>query len=276
MTYDEFWRPLTSVYERGEAQAVARLVLEMGYGLTLADMLSGNVEQLPEERLSTMQRRLLAGEPVQYVLGETEFCGRRLLVGPGVLIPRPETEELCHLILHDARRSTPRILDIGTGSGCIAVTLAAELPKAEVTAWDVSPEALRIARENAKRSGVHVSFEQVDILKPQSLELNPQSLDLIVSNPPYVCERERATMAPNVLEHEPELALFVPDDDSLRFYRAIGDYALQALKPGGLLFFELNSSHAQATATLLAEQGFQHITIHQDQFGKDRFIRACR
>ena len=276
MTYKQLWHPLTAIYPESEARWIARTVLETRYGLTQADILMGREEAIEESGLQDIQQRLLRGEPVQYVLGDTEFCGRRLLVGPGVLIPRPETEELCRLILREARRSTLKILDIGTGSGCIAVTLAPELPQAEVTAWDVSPEALHIARENAKRAGVLVSFEQVDILNAQSTNLKPQSLDLIVSNPPYVCENERTAMAPNVLEHEPELALFVPDDDPLRFYRAIGSYALQTLKPGGHLFFEINERLGSETEDLLAALGFTQILIHKDQFGKDRFISACR
>lgn len=276
MTYKQLWHPLTAIYPESEARWIARLVLETRYGLTQTDILMGREEAVEECGLRDIQQRLLKGEPVQYVLGEVEFCGRLMHVETGVLVPRPETEELCRLILHDARRSPQKILDIGTGSGCIAITLAAELPQAEVTALDVSPEALRIARENAKRANVLVSFELVDILKAPNPKLKTPNFDLIVSNPPYVCESERATMTPNVLEHEPELALFVPDDDPLRFYRAIGSYAIAALKPDGQLFFEINERLGSETKGLLATLGFTQIFIHQDQFGKDRFISACK
>ena len=276
MTYKQLWHPLTAIYPESEARWIARLVLEIRYGLTQTDILMGREEAVEEGGLQDIQQRLLKGEPVQYVLGEAEFCGRLMHVETGVLVPRPETEELCRLILHDARRSPQKILDIGTGSGCIAITLAAELLQAEVTAWDVSPEALRIARENAKRANVLVSFELVDILKAPNPKLPPSNFDLIVSNPPYVCESERASMAQHVLEHEPELALFVPDDDPLRFYRAIGSYAIAALKPDGQLFFEINERLGSETKGLLAILGFTQIFIHQDQFGKDRFISACK
>ena len=271
MTYEEFWRPLTTVYDSGEAKAVAQLVYEQRFHLSLADVLCGRTGD--EGQLRQIQQRLLQGEPVQYVLGEAQFCGRSFHVGHGVLIPRPETEELCRLIVKEAK-ATPgmSVLDIGTGSGCIACTLAAELPGAQVSAWDISESALKIARENARRTAVSVSFQQVDILaeKPDA------SFDLIVSNPPYICESERATMLPNVLEHEPEEALFVPDDDPLRFYRAIGHFALHALKADGLLLLEINERQGAATKDLLSGIGFPHIIIYKDQFGKDRFIKACR
>ena len=166
------------------------------------------------------------------------------------------------------------ILDIGTGSGCIAITLAAEIPNAQVTAWDISDDALRIASENAKRTNVHVSFEKVDVLNSQFSILNFQ-FDVIVSNPPYICNKERAGMERNVLEHEPELALFVPDDDSLLFYRAIARYAARALKPNGQLFFEINPLYADEMQQMLCEEGFSHIEVRNDQFGKQRFTKSC-
>ncbi len=204
MTNQELWRPLTAVYDEREAQAVARMVLEVHFGLTMAEVLCG---QMPDEReLRQIQQRLLAGEPVQYVIGEAEFGGRRFCVAPGVLIPRPETYELCQWVIeergdnevrgtrYEVREMSPRgerILDIGTGSGCIACTLAAELPEAEVTAWDISEDALAIARENTRRTQVHVSFEQVDILDPRLIAASPQNrYQVIVSNPPYICQKE--------------------------------------------------------------------------------------
>lgn len=270
MTYTELWRTLTAVYDEREAQAVARLVLEEHFGLTMADVLTG---RMPDEgELAPIRQRLLAGEPVQYVLGWAAFGGRRFAVRPGVLVPRPETYELCQWTV-DAERGARAILDVGTGSGCIACTLAAELAGAAVTAWDVSARALGVARENAERTNVNVSFEQVDVLS------NPpasRSWDVIVSNPPYVCEREQAAMERHVLDYEPHLALFVPDDDPLRFYRAIAAYGCQSLKPGGRLYFELNPLYAAELPPLLSAMSYHDIEIKADQYGKQRMIRAQR
>ena len=277
MTYSEFWRSLTAVYDAGEAQAVARLVLEQRFGLSLADVLSGQMPDAAE--LRPLWERLLAGEPVQYVLGEAEFGGRKFLVTPDVLIPRPETYELCQWVLGDGcsvMGDGCHILDIGTGSGCIACTLAAELPKAEATGWDISEAALRIAAENAKRTHVHVSFEQVDILHPSPTTHHSSPITHIISNPPYICRREAADMAQHVLEHEPHQALFVPDDDPLLFYRAIGQIALRLLVPAGRLYFEINPLYAEPLRQLLCDQGFTAVSIREDQFGKQRFIKAVR
>ena len=281
MTYQELWRPLTAVYDLREAQSVARMVLEMRFGLTLADVLCG---QMPDEcDLRPIQQRLLAGEPVQYVIGEAEFGGRRFRVAPGVLIPRPETYELCLWVSNRGERREERgekgerILDIGTGSGCIACTLAAELPEAEVTAWDISEEALAIARENARRTHVHVLFEQADILDPRLIAASPQNrYQIIVSNPPYICQKEQATMERHVLDHEPHLALFVPDDDPLLFYRAIARYASLSLTPGGSLYFEINPLYATELSALLSAMSYHDIALKNDQFGKPRMIKATR
>ena len=274
MTYEQFWQPLTTLYDAAEARAVARMVLELRFGLTMTDVLCGQAERIPDGELRPLQHRLLQGEPVQYVLGVAEFGPRTFAVGPGVLIPRPETYELCQwvaadLSTTDAQRPAPTILDVGTGSGCIACTLAAELPRARVTAWDVSAEALTIARQNAKRAHVLVSFAQVDVLAPP-----PSSFDVIVSNPPYICEREKAAMQRNVLDHEPHLALFVPDDDPLLFYCAIARYAVKALPRGGSLYFEINSLYARQTEELLRQAGFIQIETRRDQFGRERFTKA--
>ena len=277
MTYAEFWQPLTAIYDAGEARAIAQMVMELHFGLTMADVLCGRLGDEPEMR--RIQQRLLTGEPVQYVLGETEFCGRLFHVAPGVLIPRPETQELCQWMIATLRSyPTPlSILDIGTGSGCIACTLAAEIPEADVTAWDISETALAIARENAKRTNVHVMFRQVDALQLPANPVPPATrYDLIVSNPPYICERERTAMAPNVLDHEPPLALFVPDDDPLLFYRAIADYARKSLKPGGSLFFEINPLYTQELQALLQAMSYHIIETRNDQFGKPRMIRAIQ
>ena len=285
MTYNELWRQLTQVYDDYEAKAIARMVYEVRFGLMPSDLFIGKDTQLStddQKLLAEITQRLLTGEPIQYVLGEAEFGGRTFHVEPGVLIPRPETYELCQWIMEERRgkkeegRNTS-ILDIGTGSGCIACTLAAELADAEVTAWDISDDALRIATENAKRTNVHVSFEKVDVLNTSLLnrERPATGLDIIVSNPPYICNKERATMERNVLEHEPELALFVPDDDPLLFYRTIVRFAAKTLNPGGALYFEINPLYVSEMQQMLSEEGFSHTEIRNDQFGKQRFTKSC-
>lgn len=285
MTYNELWRQLTQVYDDYEAKAIARMVYEVRFGLMPSDLFIGKDTQLStddQKLLAEITQRLLTGEPIQYVLGEAEFGGRTFHVEPGVLIPRPETYELCQWIMEERRgkkeegRNTS-ILDIGTGSGCIACTLAAELADAEVTAWDISDDALRIATENAKRTNVHVSFKKVDVLNTSLLnrERPATGLDIIVSNPPYICNKERATMERNVLEHEPELALFVPDDDPLLFYRTIARFAAKALNPSGALYFEINPLHVSEMQQMLSEEGFSHTEIRNDQFGKQRFTKSC-
>jgi len=285
MTYNELWRQLTQVYDDYEAKAIARMVYEVRFGLMPSDLFIGKDTQLStddQKLLAEITQRLLTGEPVQYVLGEAEFGGRTFHVEPGVLIPRPETYELCQWIMEERRgkkeegRNTS-ILDIGTGSGCIACTLAAELADAEVTAWDISDDALRIATENAKRTNVHVSFEKVDVLNTSLLnrERPATGLDIIVSNPPYICNKERATMERNVLEHEPELALFVPDDDPLLFYRTIARFAAKALNPSGALYFEINPLYVSEMQQMLSKEGFSHTEIRNDQFGKQRFTKSC-
>lgn len=285
MTYNELWRQLTQVYDDYEAKAIARMVYEVRFGLMPSDLFIGKDTQLStddQKLLAEITQRLLTGEPVQYVLGEAEFGGRTFHVEPGVLIPRPETYELCQWIMEERRgkkeegRNTS-ILDIGTGSGCIACTLAAELADAEVTAWDISDDALRIATENAKRTNVHVSFKKVDVLNTSLLnrERPATGLDIIVSNPPYICKKERATMERNVLEHEPEQALFVPDDDPLLFYRTIARFAAKTLNPGGALYFEINPLYVSEMQQMLSEEGFSHTEIRNDQFGKQRFTKSC-
>ena len=289
MTFKEFWEPLTAIYETGEAKAVARLVMEVRFGLSMTDVVCGKTGD--ETEMLVLQQRLLAGEPVQYVLGEAAFGGRTFHVEPGVLIPRPETYELCQWIVESeaekadnkGRKEPLRVLDIGTGSGCIACTLAAELPDAEVTAWDISDDALRIAAENAKRTNVSVTFEKVDALNPPLLHregsgvgLPELGLHIIVSNPPYICNKEAKDMERNVLDHEPSLALFVPDDDTLLFYRAIARYACSALVPGGKLFFELNALYAEETGQMLRDMGFTDVELRNDQFGKPRMMKAVK
>ncbi len=276
MTYSNLWQLLTAIYDAGEAKAIARMVYEVRFGLTLSDICLGKDTQLSADdqaQVEEIAQRLLRQEPIQYVLGLTEFCGRTFQVEPAVLIPRPETAELCRWIISSDSVSSPQnILDIGTGSGCIAITLAAEINGAQVTAWDVSDEALRVAAENARRNHVSIHFQQVDILQP--LSIPSSSFDLIVSNPPYICNKEREAMEAHVLDHEPHVALFVPDDDPLRFYRAIARYGQQALKDGGWLYFEINPRYASPLTDLLATMSYRDIEVKNDSYGKQRMVRA--
>lgn len=277
--YRELWKQLTPLYDEAEAKAVVRTVLEVRYGLTLTDILCGKVNDLSAEdgrSLEKIMQRLLQAEPVQYVLGEAEFAGRWFKVAPGVLIPRPETEELCAWIVseHTSADGEPTtILDIGTGSGCLAVTLSLDIPDAAVSAWDISQDALRIAKENAKAWKVPVSFALQDAL---AAPIDSMKWDIIVSNPPYICPSEAAEMAQNVLKYEPSTALFVPQSDPLLFYKAIASYAIEALKPGGKLYVEINPLYRNELEKMLKNVGFIDIEIRKDAFGKDRMARATR
>ena len=284
MNYTELWHLLAQRYDEGEAKALARMTYEVRFGLTFSDLCLGKDTQLSRDdqgHLEEIAQRLLQQEPIQYVLGQADFCGRTFLVNRHVLIPRPETEELCRWMISEVRSERSGVkerstLDIGTGSGCIAITLAAEMHQAKVAAWDISAEALEVARENAKRTSVHVSFEQIDILHlpSDSRQQTAGIFDLIVSNPPYICNKEREAMEANVLDHEPHTALFVPDDDPLLFYRAIAQYGQTALKEGGWLYFEINPLYAESLRQLLCAMRFCRIETKEDQYGKQRMIRA--
>ena len=398
MTYNQLWKRLTTIYNEREAQAIVRTVLDALFGMSLTDICLGKVTQLSADdttRLEKIMQRLEKSEPVQYVLGAEWFAGRLFDVAPGVLIPRPETEDLVKWTCDEAKGKEkednskeergkeekevskkreaqkkeeqplssplkeeeeglrkgkdapqkeeqplssplkeeeeglrkgkdapkkeeqplssplkeeeeglrkgedaskieeqllssllksnkevpekgeeaphPSILDIGTGSGCIAITVALALPQARVTAWDISTDALAIAAGNAHRLGASVRFEHQDALSAPDDEA---CWDVIVSNPPYICDRERADMSDNVLSYEPELALFVPDSDPLLFYRAIARYASKALKPGGRLLFETNTAYAHEVAQTMADEGFTAIEVRNDCFGKPRMVKG--
>lgn len=299
MTYNQLWKRLTVIYNEREAQAIVRTVLDALFGMSLTDICLGKVTQLSADdttRLEKIMQRLEKSEPVQYVLGSGWFAGRLFDVAPGVLIPRPETEDLVKWACDEAKEKEkednskeergkeekevskkeeaphPSILDIGTGSGCIAITVALALPQARVTAWDISTDALAIAAGNAHRLGASVRFEHQDALSAPDDEA---CWDVIVSNPPYICDRERADMSDNVLSYEPELALFVPDNDPLLFYRAIARYASKALKPGGRLLFETNTAYAHEVAQVMANEGFTAIEVRNDCFGKPRMVKGA-
>lgn len=349
MTYNQLWKRLTVIYNEREAQAIVRTVLDALFGMSLTDICLGKVTQLSADdttRLEKIMQRLEKSEPVQYVLGAEWFAGRLFDVAPGVLIPRPETEDLVKWACDEAKEKEkednskeergkeekevskkreaqkkeeqplssplkeeeeglrkgkdaskkeeqllsflfknnkevpekgeeaphPSILDIGTGSGCIAITVALALPQARVTAWDISTDALAIAAGNAHRLGASVRFEHQDALSAPD---DKERWDVIVSNPPYICDRERADMSDNVLSYEPELALFVPDSDPLLFYRAIARYASKALKPGGRLLFETNTAYAHEVAQVMANEGFTAIEVRNDCFGKPRMVKGA-
>ncbi len=376
MTYNQLWKRLTAIYNEREAQAIVRTVLDALFGMSLTDICLGKVTQLSADdttRLEKIMQRLEKSEPVQYVLGAEWFAGRLFDVAPGVLIPRPETEDLVKWACDEAKEKEkekednskeergkeeeevsekgeaskkekqplsfplkeekeglrkgedasqkeeqplssllkeekeglrkgedasqkeeqllssllksnkevsekgeeaphPSILDIGTGSGCIAITVALALPQARVTAWDISTDALAIAVGNAHRLGASVRFEHQDALSAPDDE---ERWDVIVSNPPYICDRERADMSDNVLSYEPELALFVPDSDPLLFYRAIARYASKALKPDGRLLFETNTAYAHEVAQTMADEGFTAIEVRNDCFGKPRMVKGA-
>ena len=277
MSYQQLWQQLARTYDTGEAKAIARMLYEVRYGLSLSDLLMGRDADVPQQELQQLTERLEQHEPIQYVLGQADFCGRTFKVSPAVLIPRPETEELCQWVTTKVRDSACNdaalsILDVGTGSGCIAITLAAELPEAKVTAWDISEDALLVACENALLNGVTVDFELQDVLLATAAA--QQTKDIIISNPPYICNKERATMEANVLEHEPHQALFVPDDAPLLFYRVIAKLGQQMLSYGGWLYFEVNPLFAAQLARLLSAMSYYDIEIKEDQFGKQRMIRA--
>lgn len=300
MTYSEIWHRIATSYEDGEARAIARILIEELFGLSYTDIVCGATDQLSADdtlRLDTAVRRIEQGEPLQHVLGYADFCGNHFGVNASVLIPRPETEwlvdegeRLINGVSNAAPPAPKRILDIGTGSGCIAISLKLRLGEAYVEAWDISEEALRTAESNAKALKAEVAFCKRDALRAEescsretweasfsskpSIPSKPNApWDLIVSNPPYICDSERAAMDDNVLLHEPHTALFVPDDDPLRFYRAIAHYATTALRKGGRLYFEINPLYADEMATLLQKQGFSDVDILKDAFGKQRF--AC-
>ncbi len=271
MKYRELWLRLAPLYGEGEARALADYVLEERFGMSKADALCGRLDELGDEENADMQRilaRMEKGEPVQYVLGEAIFCGRAFRVSTATLIPRPETEELCAFIKEECGGcGAPRVLDIGTGSGCIAITLALDLPHSSVSACDISTAALAVARENAVRLNAEVEFMQTDILHARPV---PGRWNVIVSNPPYICMKEKKDMSANVLDHEPHTALFVPDDDPLLFYRAITRYAARSLAPGGRLFFEINPLYADGTEAMMAAEGFAGVTVRRDEYGKRR------
>lgn len=266
--------------DEGEARAVTLLMLEKVAGMSTAETLSNSPKgEKHREELLQMAERVAKGEPVQYVLGRADFCGLSLYVDSQVLIPRCETEELVVWAVETAHKRTCRterplrILDIGTGSGCIALALAKQIEDANVEAWDVSEEALSVAHKNAATLKVDVTFRKVDILG-ETLPRVTVPYDIVISNPPYICEEEASDMEANVRCHEPHLALFVPNNDPLLFYRHIARQSLHLLAQGGALLFEVNRRFAEDCADLLRHTGYNQVEIRRDIFGNDRMVKA--
>lgn len=272
--YQNIKSALTEIYSEREIHALSTQILEKITGLPKSRLLADSSIHLADnqqEESDSIIERLKNHEPIQYILGEAEFYGSIFKVNPSVLIPRPETEELVEWIETSADVSNGKILDIGTGSGCIPIVLKKKFPQAEVSALDISAEALKIARENAELNGVDIDFIQKDILKINELD---KKYDVIVSNPPYVLESDKREMQTAVLEYEPRLALFVPDTDPLIFYRKIASLAKKYLNENGKLYFEIHQEQAENCIKLLESLGFKHITLRKDLSRNDRMIRA--
>lgn len=268
---------LTDLYTGNEALSVSRLILEH-LGFPESDMLRDPVAVVNPEIQSEINKivsELTKNRPVQYVLGETEFHELKFYVDENVLIPRPETEELVSNILLETQQSSPRIIDIGSGSGCIAIALAVMLPESEIIALETDPGALDIAKKNADLNKVVAEFIPGDILDEHSFHPDAP-FDIIVSNPPYVTRGERAFMEKRVTAHEPDLALYVPDEDPLLFYRAIVRFAEKWLHQTGTIWVEINENFGQETLQLFDAHGFKNTRLMKDIYGKDRFIKAMR
>lgn len=264
---------LLTIHEKGESEAMAAWVMEHLTGERTPKK-DGLLDDVQRTKLSLIAERLLTNEPLQYVLNESWFCGYRFYVDENVLIPRPETEELVEWVISNCKFPVGelRITDIGTGSGCIAISLKRKLRKAEVLGVDLSTGALQVAQRNADTLGVDVQFRQCDFLDHSTWPSLPLS-DIIVSNPPYIPEQDKSTMHPNVLEYEPHMALFVPDDDALLFYKALAEFGKTNLKPGGSIFMEIHEDLGPLCVDLFSREGY-NVELKKDLQQKDRMIRA--
>lgn len=274
--YTEAARRLSAIYPQGEARAIARALLEDAFGIGMNDVYADKVRQFSDDEardFNSMLLRLEKGEPVQYVTGKAQFGSLTLHVDESVLIPRPETLELAQWAEKECKAGA-EILDIGTGSGCLAIFLALNVENASVTAVDISPSALETAKQNAAQCGAYIKFMQADVLNPTTVPT--KKYDLIISNPPYVCESEKEEMDRNVLDHEPATALFVDDDRPLLFYDAIARLAVRSLAPGGAVMVEINRRFPEETAELLRRHGFAGVEMRKDMEGNPRMIKAIR
>lgn len=272
--YRRLCRRLEPIYGKREAKDIVLLVFEMRFGVTMTDVVCGNLDELGEAELTELERimlRLERNEPVQYVLGKAYFGSDIYEVTPDVLIPRPETEALCRWIVEETR-DEKRLLDCCTGSGCIAITLKKRCPQLSVDAYDLSNAALDVARRNAERLQQDIYLFRMDALNPVPAK---EKYDIIVANPPYICEQEKRDMRPNVLWFEPHEALFVPDNDPLRFYMAITRYAVDALNTGGRLYFEINPLFVEALDVMMRRFGFHEIEVN-NSFGYDRRMMKAK
>ncbi len=266
---------LTPLYGGGEAKAMVRLIFHALKGWNLTDMVihaDNEVSSYILDKIENIKNRLLKNEPIQYILGEASFYGMKLMVNRQTLIPRPETEELVDLIIQENDRSDLKVLDIGTGSGAIAIALSRNLRFPEIIAIDISEGALEVARLNATRMKAGIEFIHADIFN-----WNPpvEKFDIIVSNPPYIDNSEKSSMERNVLDYEPHSALFVPDDNPLIFYSRIAEVGVKALKEGGRLYFEINPNHSEELAKMLKSEGYQDIITFKDSYDRTRFIKAA-
>lgn len=267
--FTEYSKALLGLYSKNEAESLTIWLFEAILGKKRIDILKDEpMGSLPKE-LETAMEQLLSGTPIQYVLGFAPFYGREFFVSPAVLIPRNETEELVHLIIKENSGKGLRILDIGTGSGCIPISLALEMEGPKVFGVDISEEALKVAEQNAKSLGASLEFLKLDILTEK---IPVGNLDILVSNPPYVRYSEKSMMHRNVLDHEPHLALFVFDEDPLLFYRVIGEKAKKVLKPKGKLYFEINEALGKDIQKLLESLGYSQVRVLKDLNGKERIV----
>ena len=268
---------LKGYYPDSEALALAKMLLVEVFGFSTLELYGGKDKEFSEKHrsvLTEMIRRLQKNEPIQYIIGIESFFGLTLEVNPNVLIPRPETQELVSWIIEDYQSDESiRILDIGTGSGCIPISLAKQLSKAEVESWDISEGALEVASRNCERNGVKVLLRQKDVLKAAP---EGNLYDVIVSNPPYITNKEKTDMEANVLDWEPSVALFLPDEVPLLFYRKIAQLGCDMLKEGGSLYFEINRAYGEETILMLKELGYAQIELKKDSWGNDRMIKAKR
>lgn len=268
--WEETAKQLEKVYDRREAENISYLLLEDLYEISRSSILTDDSLEIDKLILHDAIGRLLNNEPIQYVTGVTDFYGNKFHLQPGALIPRPETEELVDLIIRENKISKPRILDVGVGSGCIAITLAIET-KGVVFGTDISEEAISMAKKNTADLGAQVAFSENDILHEK---LPENELDILVSNPPYIPKAEKERMRENVTRYEPDLALFVPDDDPLIFYKRIADLGLSGLKRGGKLYFEIHENYGEEVKAYLQDVGYSEVKVHQDMQGKDRIVCA--
>ena len=275
--YHEIKKMLVGYYPDAEASALAKMLLVEVLHFSTLELFGGKDKEVFKKDLDVlyeMSRRLQNREPIQYIIGRETFCGMPFVVNRHVLIPRPETQDLVEWIAEEDQQTNPcRLLDMGTGSGCIAISLAKKLPHVQVEAWDISGEALQVARQNALNNQVKVDFHQQDILSasPGMAEWN-----VIVSNPPYITNKEKAEMEANVLNWEPHTALFVPDHDPLLFYRRIAQLGMNMLVNGGALYFEINRAYGTETIAMLQALGYENIIIRKDRFNNERMIKATR